>query len=179
MDNPIFVSLLAGSALAVAAYAVWRLVAELGGAETIYRDQPPKGFRYLWPAVNIFANTFGFLLRGEREAALLARLRKAGQEYALTPHQFFGGKLVGLLLGIVVGMALAGEGTLLMGGLLGGLFGYAYPDIWLNDHTKARNLAILKALPFFLDIVTLSIEAGLNLTGADKERRTRHIHANR
>jgi tight adherence protein C len=166
MDNPILVSLLAGGALAVAAYAVWRLVAELGGAETIYRDRPPKGFRYLWPAVNIFANSFGFLLRGEREAALLARLRKAGQEYALTPHQFFGGKLVGLLLGVVVGMALAGEGTLLMGGMLGGLFGYAYPDIWLNDHTKVRNLAILKALPFFLDIVTLSIEAGLNLTGA-------------
>ncbi|GAA0743752.1 type II secretion system F family protein [Ideonella azotifigens] len=164
--DPILVSLLAGTAFAVAAYAVWRLVAELGGAETVYRDRPPKGFRYLWPAVNIFANTFGFLLRGEREAALLAKLRKAGQEYALTPQQFFGGKIVGLLVGAVAGMALAGDGTLLLGGVLGGLFGYAYPSIWLSDHTKKRNLAILKAMPFFLDIVTLSIESGLNLTGA-------------
>jgi len=49
---------------------------------------------------------------------------------------------------------------------LGGAFGFVYPDIWLSDHTKKRNLAILKAMPFFLDIVTLSIEAGLNLTGA-------------
>ena len=48
----------------------------------------------------------------------------------------------------------------------GGGLGYAYPDIWLRDHTKKRNLAILKALPFFLDIVTLSVESGLNLTGA-------------
>lgn len=166
MDSSILVSLLAGAALAVAAYAVWRLVAELGSAETVYRDRPPKGFRYLWPAVNIFANTFGFLLRGEREVALLAKLRKAGQEYALTPQQFFGGKIVGLLLGTLVGLALAGEGTLLVGSVLGGLFGFIYPNIWLRDHTKKRNLAILKTMPFFLDIVTLSIESGLNLTGA-------------
>ena len=166
MLSILLVSLLAGSALAVAAFAVWRLVIELGSAETIYRDRPPKGFRWLWPAVNIFANTFGFVLRGEREAALQARLRRAGQEYALTPHQFFGGKIVGLALGVAVGLALGGDGTRLLGALLGGLFGFVYPDIWLSDHTKSRNLAILKALPFFLDIVTLSIEAGMNLTGA-------------
>lgn len=166
MQDPLIVALLAGLALSVAAFAVWRLVVELGGAETIYRDRPPSGFRWLWPAVNIFANTFGFLLRGEREAALLARLRKAGQEYALTPHQFFGGKIVGLALGALVGITLAGDGGTVVGAIMGGLFGFVYPDIWLSDHTKKRNLAILKAMPFFLDIVTLSIEAGLNLTGA-------------
>lgn len=166
MQDPLIVALLAGLALSVAAFAVWRLVVELGGAETIYRDRPPSGFRWLWPAVNIFANTFGFLLRGEREAALLARLRKAGQEYALTPHQFFGGKIVGLGLGALVGITLAGEGGTFVGAVMGGLLGFVYPDIWLSDHTKKRNLAILKAMPFFLDIVTLSIEAGLNLTGA-------------
>jgi len=166
VNDTLLVALLAGLALSVAAFAVWRLVVELGSAETIYRDRPPSGFRWLWPAVNIFANTFGFLLRGEREAALLARLRKAGQEYALTPHQFFGGKIVGAALGALVGFILSGEGGALLGVVLGGLFGFVYPDIWLSDHTKKRNLAILKAMPFFLDIVTLSIEAGLNLTGA-------------
>lgn len=166
MQDTLLIALLAGLALSVAAFAVWRLVVELGGAETTYRDRPPSGFRWLWPAVNIFANTFGFLLRGEREAALLSRLRKAGQEYALTPHQFFGGKIVGLALGALVGITLAGEGGGFLGAVLGGLFGFVYPDIWLSDHTKKRNLAILKAMPFFLDIVTLSIEAGLNLTGA-------------
>ena len=166
MNDTLLVALVAGLALSVAAFAVWRLVVELGSAETIYRDRPPSGFRWLWPAVNIFANTFGFLLRGEREAAMLARLRKAGQEYALTPHQFFGGKIVGAALGALVGFILSGDGGALLGVVLGGLFGFVYPDIWLSDHTKKRNLAILKAMPFFLDIVTLSIEAGLNLTGA-------------
>ena len=47
----VLIALLAGAALTVAALAVGRLVIELGGAETIYRDRPPTGFRWLWPAV--------------------------------------------------------------------------------------------------------------------------------
>jgi len=166
MTTALLVALMVGAALAVAVYAIWRLYIELGSAETTYRDRPPAGFRWLWPLVNIMANSLGLLLSTERSAAILARLRKAGQEYALTPGQFFGGKLTGLALGGLMGVALSGEGYALLGFMLGGGLGYMYPDIWLSDHTKARNLAILKALPFFLDIVTLSIESGTNLTGA-------------
>ncbi|MEK8046585.1 MAG: hypothetical protein CFE46_00235 [Burkholderiales bacterium PBB6] len=164
MSTPLLISLMLGAALALAAFSVWRLYQELGKAETIYRDRPPPGFRLLWPVINVFANTFGPLLSAAREAALLARLRKGGQEYALTPRQFFAGKLVSMLVASSVVWLLAGELSLL-GLLLAATLGFMYPDIWLNDHTKARNLAILKAMPFFLDIVTLSIEAGMNLTG--------------
>jgi tight adherence protein C len=166
MNNTVLVALMIGAALTITLYALWRLYVDFGSAQTTYRDRPPAGFRYLWPLVNIFANSFGFLLSADRVAGILARLRKAGQEYALTPLQFFGGKLVGLVMGVAVGFALSGEGMSLMGALLGGGFGYAYPDLWLKDHTQARNLAILKALPFFLDIVTLSIESGMNLSSA-------------
>ena len=51
MHDTLIISLLVGLALAVAAFAVWRLVVELGGAETTYRDRPPSGFRWLWPVV--------------------------------------------------------------------------------------------------------------------------------
>ena len=63
-------------------------------------------------------------------------------------------------------VAMASEENTLLAICMGGGFGFMYPNIWLSDHTKKRNLAILKALPFFLDIVTLSVESGLNLTGA-------------
>jgi tight adherence protein C len=162
--NPLIVSVMVGLALVLAVYAAWNLFQELGHADTDYRDRPPKVFRWLWPLVNIFGNTFGFLLSEDRVKALWARLRKAGQEYALTPQQFLGGKLVGMILGALLALALLGWNHFWTALIVGGLFGYMYPNLWLNDHTKARNLAILKALPFFLDIVTLSIEAGLNLT---------------
>lgn len=163
---PLLVSLLIGAAFLTAIYSVWRLVMDLGSAETIYRDRPPLGFRLLWPLVNIMANTFGMLIAGKREEGILTRLQRAGQEYALTPQQFFGGKVTGLLIGGGMGLVLAGQDQAIGAFLLAGGLGWMYPDIWLRDHTKKRNLAILKSLPFFLDIVTLSIESGLNLTGA-------------
>jgi tight adherence protein C len=166
MNQSLLIAIMVGGALILAVYAAWRLYVELGSADSSYRDRPPAGFRWMWPLVNIFANTFAVFLSQERQAQILARLRKGGQEYALTPQQFMGGKWLGLMLGAAVGMVLAGNGGLLLGGLLGGAFGFFYPDLWLNDHTKARNLVMLKALPFFLDIVTLSIEAGMNLTSA-------------
>ena len=39
-------------------------------------------------------------------------------------------------------------------------------DRAFSDMTKARNLKILKRLPFFLDIVTMAVEAGMNLSSA-------------
>jgi tight adherence protein C len=162
----LLVSLLVGAAFFTMFYAVWHLVVDLGRAETAYRDRPPYGFRLLWPVVNIMANTFGMAIAGKREEAYLARLRRAGQEYALTARQFFGGKVTGLLVAGTVAWYMSGDSNALSVTLLGAALGWVYPDIWLREHTKKRNLVILKSLPFFLDIVTLSIESGLNLTGA-------------
>lgn len=161
----LFVACAAGC-VSLLVYAVWQLYQQLGRADTVYRDRPPRGFELLWPVVNIMANTFGGLLGETRKAAWLAKLKRAGQEYSLTPEQFFGGKLVSSLGFALVGLVLASESAKVLGLVLGAGLGFLYPDIWLRDHTLKRNLMILKALPFFLDIVTLSVEAGLNLTGA-------------
>jgi tight adherence protein C len=166
MNGMLLFTLCAAAAVCLLIVAAWRLYTQLGTAETTYRDKPPGGFRLLWPLVNIMGNTFGVTLSAERRAALLAKLKRAGQEYALTPEQFVGGKLVSAIGFGGVGIVLAGQGGGWTGFLLGALLGFYYPNIWLRDHTNQRNLSILKALPFFLDIITLSVEAGLNLTGA-------------
>jgi pilus assembly protein CpaC len=49
------------------------------------------------------------------------------------------------------------------GGWLGGSF---YPVLWLHDRLGKRRRELMKTLPFFLDIITLCVEAGLNLQGA-------------
>ena len=164
--NTLVAALMGGIALALGIFAAIKLWRELGHSNEEYRDRPPKGFRMLWPLVNVASNTVGAFMSAQRIETSLKKLRRAGQEYSLTPQQFMGGKVVGACIGAMVGTVLGGADNASMGLLLGALFGYAYPDLWLKDHTKARNLAILKSLPFFLDIVTLSIESGLNLTGA-------------
>jgi len=57
-------------------------------------------------------------------------------------------------------------GTYLQVALAGALVGWFYPAIWLRDRLGLRKRELLKALPFFLDIVTLCVEAGLNMQGA-------------
>lgn len=46
------------------------------------------------------------------------------------------------------------------------MLGWVFPDIWLYRTIKARHLSIMKALPFVLDILTLSVEAGMDFISA-------------
>jgi tight adherence protein C len=44
--------------------------------------------------------------------------------------------------------------------------GASYPLLWLRDKAKARAQAIVRALPYNLDLLTLSVEAGLDFAAA-------------
>ena len=44
--------------------------------------------------------------------------------------------------------------------------GYVLPWLWLRDRERARKRAIRRDLPFALDLLTLSVEAGLDFTAA-------------
>jgi tight adherence protein C len=46
------------------------------------------------------------------------------------------------------------------------VFAYSYPIFWLNRSLKLRHLAIQRALPFVLDLLTLSVEAGMDFMSA-------------
>jgi tight adherence protein C len=46
--------------------------------------------------------------------------------------------------------------------LLFAAFGAVYPLLWLRDKVRARRRSIVRALPFDLDLLTLSVEAGLD-----------------
>jgi tight adherence protein C len=47
-----------------------------------------------------------------------------------------------------------------------GAFGFVFPYIWLSDQIKKRHRAILRALPYNIDLLTLSVEAGLDFGAA-------------
>ena len=46
------------------------------------------------------------------------------------------------------------------------LIGGAYPLIWLRDKINQRHHKIVRALPYNLDLLTLSVEAGLDFAAA-------------
>ena len=49
---------------------------------------------------------------------------------------------------------------------MGALLFYAYPLAWLRGTVKQRHLSIMRALPFVLDLLTLSVEAGMDFMSA-------------
>ena len=78
----------------------------------------------------------------------------------------FGG-LGGLVLAVLLG-ALAGlHGTTLVAGVVfGGLFGYLVPGAGLGQKAIGRQEAIRRAMPDTMDLLTVSVEAGLGFDAA-------------
>ncbi len=50
--------------------------------------------------------------------------------------------------------------------MIGPLWLYVYPTLWLRKTLAKRHLSIQRALPFLLDLLTLSVEAGLDFMTA-------------
>jgi tight adherence protein C len=62
------------------------------------------------------------------------------------------------------GLVLRSHEVSFMGIIL--LWFYAYPGLWLRRELNERHRKIQKALPFVLDLLTLSVEAGLDFMSA-------------
>jgi len=64
----------------------------------------------------------------------------------------------------IPGSPLAGNRILMS--VMGFAFAYYYPLLWLRRALKQRHLSIQRALPFVLDLLTLSVEAGMDFMSA-------------
>jgi len=95
------------------------------------------------------------------------QLVRAGEPGDYHPEEFMALQEIGLVGGFLLGaFGMNAFGVNLLWALPIGLVGMWYPKIWLNDQVKRRHLLISRALPYDLDLLTLSVEAGLDFTGA-------------
>ena len=169
----LLVALGVGLAVALLAWLLSRALAEVPADDRSYKDPPPLGFRLAWWPI-CWVSHFLQLSAG-RQARLGAKLRGAGLEYCLSAAQFEASRLVVGASCLALAVWLIGSfnpGKAWTGSayayvmLLGALCGYFYPMIWLGDRLQARKKDLLRSLPFYLDIITLCVEAGLNIQGA-------------
>ena len=146
-------------------YQIWDTVPE---EDRSYLDRPPFGFRMLWPLIKLIVYYLGPLLSRKYRISMQDKLRRAGVDYSLSPEQFFAGQLLSSLF-TMGAVALLQNILDMSSGLFvvfGGVGGFFYPGLWLKEETQKRQKLIFRALPFYLDIITLCVEAGTNLTGA-------------
>lgn len=161
------ISLAFGGFVFLLAWQAWSVFHAVPDEDRQFLDRPPLGFRLAWPLIQAFVHHFGGHVSDAQNASTLARLRRAGVEYALSPRQFIAAKFVaaaGFALALWFALSSLGHSAAAFS-LVGGMAGFFYPELWLREAGDSRRGDIVKALPFYLDIVTLSVEAGSNLTG--------------
>ena len=145
-----------------------RLVAAVPPENREYLDPPPVYWRCIGWCARPVAAWVGPLLPRAARLHLVVRLRQAGLEYALTVDQFVAGQVTAsalsmlVLIGACWPIGLPRPAWMLAAAAIGGFL----PMSWLHDRIERRARRIARALPFYLDVITLAIEAGANMTGA-------------
>jgi tight adherence protein C len=96
-------------------------------------------------------------------------LAAAGLTNILTPEDFFAFKLF-LILGfpilfIILKTFLETDWSLTLIPVVG-LVGFFYPDLWIKGKVEQRQKEIIMSMPFCVDMLALSVEAGLDFVAA-------------
>lgn len=131
-----------------------------------FMDRPATGFRVVWPLILLVEHYGGRFVSEAQRQTLTLRLKQSGVEYTISAVQFASAKVVSaaFFAAAVLLAGLALEMNTFAFALVAAIAGYFYPELWLREAGVSRRNSIVRTLPFYLDIITLSVEAGSNLT---------------
>lgn len=137
----------------------------------------PLIFRLLLPFVGNLDKVLTKAWFEKRIAAANEKLIAAGFEGLLSGKEFVALELISpvvlgaiwccliCLLGVILPDSIFTDGRGMLC-LMGFMLFALQPSLWLRGELRKRHLAIMKALPFVLDILTLSVEAGMDFISA-------------
>jgi len=132
--------------------------------------QQPFFERIVRPTIQRLARA-GRRQEGGMIARIDAKLERAGYPGGLRGADWIGVKLMSLIAFVVIFFLLATflTGSPILGlffGIAGAAFGYIAPEFWLGRKMRARSYAMILQLPDALDLLTISVEAGLGFDAA-------------
>src|SRR5688572_8641735 len=132
--------------------------------------QRPFFERIVRPTIQRFARA-GRRQEGGVIQRIDAKLERAGYPGGLRGADWVGVKLMSLIgfgvLFFVMGLVLLGSPVVgLLGIVLGAVIGYIAPEFWLGRKARARSWSMVLQLPDALDLLTISVEAGLGFDAA-------------
>lgn len=127
--------------------------------------EPPALFKIFRLPILLLTDFAASLKMSAAREKYRNKLRAVGMENVVSVDQLIALKVTILIVSIVYGILLLALLPLFFSVMLvvGGWF---YIDFWLNDQIQQRRTKTKTELPFFLDMLTLSVEAGLEFTAA-------------
>ncbi len=127
--------------------------------------QQPFAERVIMPTAKSLLSVLGKYGPKQSADRLRINLQMAGNPGGITPAMFVGLRVVlalviGLLVTVVTFRSMLLTQALMYSGI-GFILGYMLPVMWLGRQISGRKHAIQKALPDALDLLCISVEAGL------------------
>lgn len=168
---------LIGLAVFLVAFQVFQDNSRFQASETLESDkkEPPqdRGFvlKYSRPFFKRYFSPIVSGMKGRRKIRdkYRRKLAAAGLTRILPPDDFFAWKLFLIIAFPIVFLALRTfletDWSLAYTFILP-FVGYIYPDMWLSGEIKKRQDEIVMNMPFVVDMLALSIEAGLDFINA-------------
>jgi tight adherence protein C len=165
----LFVSVICfGLSVALAAVYLQRVYSTTDDEDRMYMDPLPTKLKIVWPFIQMIARYFCAFLPYGLLDAVEQRLVQTGVSYLMTAEQYIALWILSVgstpVLFYVLTNAMDAYRPIWL--LVGLVMGALLPIMWLNDTRKRRELAVVRALPIYLDFITMCVEAGLNLAGA-------------
>jgi len=167
---------IAGLILALAvAYLVIGLWGRISRIWSAAEEQAPEGRGAIGGMTRVLvkrtAPVVGRFQSEEAARKVSQRLTMAGEPEGVEPADFIAMQVlsaVGFLLFSLMFSAFFAFKPVswVLTSALFTLGGYLFPHIWLRDLITKRQLQISRALPYALDLLTLSVEAGLDFAAA-------------
>jgi tight adherence protein C len=131
----------------------------------------PFSDRVIKPIFDRLGKVMTSRMQGGQQQAVQEKLNLAGRPGGLTAGGFVALQLIALVVGVAIGLGLAiltslTPPTLYLAPVGGGVIGYLVPSMSISRRIKRRQKEILMSLPSALDLLTISVEAGLAFDAA-------------
>ena len=162
------IAALAGASVLLFSMAAPKLNQEVPDEDREYMDPLPPLLRLVWPLVRFLEYHVCQFIPADALEKTHQKLSLTGVGYLVNAEQFYAIRILSTVGGfcfmwLCLHMLEKSSPNLL---LLGLVFGYFYPSLWLGDVRERRRKAVQRTLPAYLDFITMAVEAGLNMTGA-------------
>ena len=127
--------------------------------------------RFIRPALDRLGSLLTARMAKNRQVVMQNKLNLAGRPYGLSVNAFEVLKVIALLVAgtlalwftLVLGIKLPVQAAVV---ITGAAIGRYLPDVWLNGKVRGRQKELRLALPNALDLLTISVEAGLGFDAA-------------
>jgi tight adherence protein C len=129
----------------------------------------PFSQRIIRPMLVTLSKSFSRLSPAKSKAAAELQLELAGRPNNWGATEFFGLRVfVALVLGVLIFLlvSISSAATAIIYGLLAALVGFFMPVLWLRSKIRQRQDEIVRTLPDALDLLTITVEAGMGFDGA-------------